>query len=286
VFDSIKIKIQEAAISLVFALRSLPPLMRIIVVFCAVGIVPGYFAVRYVSRTFWDYRYRGAEITARSSFQNPKAPTVGSAVVLPLGNSAYSAYAEVTNENFELSADNIGYKFSFKTSTGETAYTTTGKLFLIPGGKYIVAAPRFIAIQPISSGSLALDQIHWQKRPSVPKVALTPIRPDAGNPISSDPFTVEAAVRNDSPYQLKKVELVIIVYDRDKKIQAVSVRQEFTVNPNEVRKFPITLPGLSLSKIATIDLVPQTDVLDPSNLLLMERNSTGSDLGRPTNNNF
>ena len=274
-------------ITAVMALKNLPPIMRVVVIFCVVALIPGYFATRYSSEAFWNYSYKSFEVTARPSFQNPKAPVVGQVTILPLGGLDYTAYAEVTNQNFELSADNVGYKFSFKTAAGETAYSATGRLFFLPAQKRLLVAPRFSAIQPVVSGELALDEVHWAKPFSIPKVSLTAIRPNLTKPLDIAPFTVEAAVRNDSPYQLKKIELAIVAYGQAKQVLAVSMRQEFTVNPNEVRKFPVTFPGLAADQIVSIDLIPQTDVLDPGNLLLMESpGSPGSDLRRPTNNNF
>ncbi len=285
-WETVKIKIEEIAISLVYLLRTLPPLVRTVAVVCVIGIIPTYFAVRYGSQAYWNGRYKNFQVQARPSFQNPRAPTVSKVTVLPLGQNAYAAYAQVTNENFELSADRISYNFIFKTASGETALSSPGKLFLLPSQKKFVVAPRFTTAQPIVSGTLTLDDIHWQKRFSIPQVNLTAIRPDVSRPIDTDPFTVEAAVRNDSPYQLKRAELIILVYDKSRRIQLVTARQEFTVNPNEVRKFPVSLPGLSGSAISSIDLIPQTDVLDANNLLLMGLGGSGSNLQRPSTDNF
>lgn len=280
--EEIKIKIEEIVITIVQALKTLPAVVRLVLITAAIAIIPGFFLIRFVSQAWWNHQYAGFRIEARPSFQNPKQAVVSPVTVLALGNNNYAAYAQVTNDNFELAADNITYNFSFKTGGGDVAASKSGSLFLLPSEKKYLVVPRFSAPEAIVSGTLTLDPVHWQKRFSIPRVSLTGLRPDLSAQVATDPFTVEAAVRNDSPYQLKKVDLIMLAYGPGSQIKAVIARQELTVNPGEVRKFPVSWPGLDPLTIVKIDVLPQTDVLDSNNLLLMESAQGGSDLRRPS----
>ena len=157
---------------------------------------------------------------------------------------------------------------------------------LLPNQTKYLAVPTFNIKDEIAYSELQLpDPLPWQRRLSIPTVNITQSSPTYTQQALPPAFVISGDFSNQTPYQLKKVRLVFVLYDGNGKIIDSSQRDEFSVNPFERRSYTQLWPNINGSNVAKADIKIYTDNLDPQNLVAPQIPSgSSSDLGRPTFN--
>ena len=115
---------------------------------------------------------------------------------------------------------------------------------------------------------------------SIPSVSAVSVTDQAVPPA----LILQGTVLNNSPYQLKSVKLVFMLYDSANQIVGVSQREEFTVRANERRAYRQVWPQPpTLTGPVRVAVKAETNVLNPDNLMIEGGNNTpgSSNLGRP-----
>src|SRR5271154_3318684 len=111
--DKIELGIQEAELGTQKALGRFPPLLRWLLILLVVAIIPAYFVAKNASLKIWQSRFAQGAIQAKPSFTNPPPPKPSQVRVTSLGQSQYDAIIQITNQNLDLSLDNVPYTFIF-----------------------------------------------------------------------------------------------------------------------------------------------------------------------------
>jgi hypothetical protein len=68
---------------------------------------------------------------AKPSFTDPKPLVASKVSVSTMGENIYAATAKVSNQNLDLSASNISYRFVFYNSAKEAVFTSPDDTFYI-----------------------------------------------------------------------------------------------------------------------------------------------------------
>lgn len=285
--DRVELEIQEAELATQKALAGFPPVIKWLLIFCVLAIIPAYLISKTVAQKVWLGRYQQNALAAKPSFTNPKTPTVSPVSVTSLGSGVYAAVVQVSNQNLDLSADNVPYQFSFYNSQKQQIYSESGQLFLLPNQTKYVVLPRFTAPEPVAYSDFQFSgNIPWQKRLSIPTVNLTTSLPSSSQQASPPAFVVQGSFTNQSPYTLAQVELTFVLFDNNNNIIGTSERDEFTVAPFELRSYKQLWPNIFATNLGSIEVFADTDSLDPNNVSYQPPPaSSASDLSRPTPTN-
>ncbi len=137
---------------------------------------------------------------------------------------------------------------------------------MLPNQKKWLVVPRVSSSEQITSAKLNLKSLTWQKRLEVPKVEFKMSEPyiyEQVNPLST---ITEGTIVNNSPYVVKQTSLVIVLYDNNNSVVAVSTREEYDLAPFERRAYKILWPGIYRQTISRVGLESYTNSLDPENL--------------------
>lgn len=282
--DKLELKVEEAEFKVQQSLISFPPFYKWFTIIGALAVIPAFFVVKFSSQAYWSSRYDKMLINAKPSFENPEAPTITKTYLTTSGPGTYSAVLEITNHNLELSAAEVPYKAIFLTENKDPLYVEEGKLFLLPAERKYLVIPKITTTQTIKTIALEIsDDIHWQKKLSIPKINIVTQTPRGRNELSPVAYVVEGSFQNRSYYHLKAVTLKFVLYDKTGGIIAASKREEFDLAPNERRAYRVSWPGILADNVDHIDVLPETNVLNKENITVPAVPSNpSSDLDRET----
>lgn len=285
--EKIELEIEEAELAAQRGLSQFPPLLKWLFIMGILAIIPCYFIARFASQKYWEKKYAPQILSAHPSFTAALEPKLLDLSLTTTGENTYAAVATISNPNLDLAADNVDYTFNFLDASGNPiplqSGNPSGKTFFLPNEKQYLSIPRFTVEGTIDSVKLNFDSaINWQKKLFLPKVPLQAEKPNFFQQLDPVAFVVEGYYKNNSPYLLKKVRLTFLVYDSSKNLIASSQRDEFDLAPYERRAYKQLWPGVGGGNVASVNVIPQTNTLDTSNITLPdEPEGPASDLGRP-----
>jgi len=281
--EKIEMEVQEAELFAQKNLGSFPPMLRWLLVFMVVAIIPAYYISRSVSQKIWLSRYEQGATVGKPSFTNPQAPKISAVTLTTGGSGSFAAIVQISNQNLDLSIDNVPYSFTFYNSQKQQIYQYQNTLFLLPNQTKYVTAPTFTPTEPIAYANFQLPQtLPWQKRLDIPTVNLSTSLPQTFEQTSPTAFVAQGDFVNNSPYTLSKVHLTFVLFDQSNNIIGTSQRDEFTVTPFERRAYKQLWPNMIAPNLNRLDVTADTDTLDPNNLSAPAINTNySSDLSRP-----
>lgn len=278
--EKLELRIAESELWIRELLANFSPFQRTIIGFCLICIIPGYFFAKSISYNLAKKELGETLLTAKPSFLAAEKIQVGSVRIAKSGNGAYSAAVTVVNPNTNLSLPETTARMELK-SGEQVLFTEDIKFFLLPGQSKELVLPRALSSLPITSGQLLIpDQLSWQKRFSIQTVKLIASTPTAFNQIDPTAFVVEGTIVNQSPYLLKKTTINFLLYDKQGTMLGASSRSEFDIKPFERRAYKQLWPGMYSESVTRVEVLPETNVLDSSNLILPDSTGGASDLGR------
>ncbi|QQS23348.1 hypothetical protein IPM19_02170 [bacterium] len=244
----------------------LPGWERTLLVSLIILLIPGVVALRYGSELYFTKSLNQHAVAAHPAFDAPEPIQVSSAKIVQNYNGTVSAYAEVTNRNLDLAAESLKYTFRFLNSKEEEITQSFGETYLLPDEKKWIVVSRVQSLQSISSATVEVEQPTWQKKIQLPEVALRMSEPYVYEEVNPLATAAEGSVVNNSPYNLKQVTLLLILYDKNGKILAVTTREEYTLKAFERRAYKLQWPGIYKANVDRIELQAYTNTLDPNNL--------------------
>ena len=265
-FNGLVLAVQEYTYKLKTTVQFLPTWQRVLLYGFLVLLIPGTVALRYGSEIYFSKAYSREALTAHPSYEDPSSLQQSKVTIVHNVNGTSSAYAMITNDNLDLAVENLPYKFTFYNDSGEEVGTSTGKLYILPNQKKWLVASKVQSIQPIASGKLSIEKPNWQKRLTVPEIELKMAEPYVYEQVNPLATVTEGAVVNNSPYTLKQVSLVFVLYDANNKVIGIVSREEFPLEPYERRAYKIQWPGIYQNDVKRVGLEAYTNSLDPDNI--------------------
>jgi len=239
---------------------------RILLIILIVLMIPGYFGVRYGLELVLVRQYARQALVAHSAFTDPNPLVVSRVNIIRNSNDTVSGYLTVRNPNLDLGLDNARYTINFLDSASQIVFTSTGSLYLLPDQQRWIVVPRVESTNQITSAEIKFGELNWQKRLEIPQVELRMNEPFTYQQESPLATVTEGAVVNNSPYSLRQVSLVVVLYGANNQVLAVTSREEYSLQPFERRAYIIQWPNVNRSAITRIGLEAYTNTLDPTNL--------------------
>lgn len=289
--DKIELGIAETELETQKALSSYPPFLRWTVILCVIAVIPAYFTAKTIGDKIWQNRLKTLEMGAKPSFQNPKPPKVTPVTLIHVGTGDYMAVAGIENENLDLSAKQLAYEFKFYNEKKELAANYANNIFLLSNQKKFLITPKINGTVSLSYATLEISKDpRWQKKLNLPEIKLQTSGGRFYQQSEPPAFVVEGYVINNSPYNLNKVTLSFVIYDKKGVIAAASSRDEFSLVAGERRAFRQLWPNTVIVDPAKLEILADTDILDKNNVTIKQsdipNSDPASDLSRPKTNNY
>lgn len=209
----------------------------------------------------------------------PAAPVVIAPTIYPIeiiwsrtfsaGPDLYSAAAKIKNPNTNFGASNFSYTFYFYDETGTLFNTSTGEAFIWPGeSKYIILGGVNLSKNPAKT-QLQLGEPAWREIKDFKGIALvlSNINYGKGQSDSGKSFEINFRANNNTPYDLAKVNISSVVFDKnDSPLAAASTLLE-NLKSKEYRQSNIAwfspFPGVPNS----VDLTISTNLWETPELI-------------------
>lgn len=262
--------VQENAFRLKTWYESLFPWQRVLLIILLALMIPGFFTVRYGLELVMVRQYSQNALVAHPAYSSPEDIKQTKVSIIANPNNTFSAYALVENPNLDLASEELRYTFNFFNSSNQQVYTSSGVSYLLPNQKRWLVVPRVETLEVLSRAELEIEDPAWQKRLSVPEVELKMNEPYTYQQESPLATITEGSVINNSPYSLRQVSLVVVLYGANNQVLAVSTREEYTLRPYERRAYIMQWPGINRSAVTKIGLEAYTNSLDPNNLTVSD----------------
>lgn len=245
---------------------SLHTWQRALLIMLLILLIPGSLLLRYGIELVLVRQYSQQAIVAQPAFSNPEPITQSKVSIIENSIGTSSAYAVIKNPNLDLAVEQLRYTITFYNSRNQLIQTSNGATFLLPDQQRWLVVPRIESTEPIAKAELKFTEPVWQKRLTLPEVELRMTEPYTYQQDSPYATVTEGAVINNSPFDLKQVTLVLVLYGNNNEVLGVTTREEFTLKPYERRAYVTQWPGVDRSRVSRIGLEAYTNTLDPANL--------------------
>lgn len=180
----------------------------------------------------------------------------------------YDALIELKNPNFSHGAQGL-YQINFLNQSGESILTKSGSFYILPGErKYIIESPVKTS-QEILSFDFLITQIDWQKEAGYSGKTIFPSQRQEYEVLEKpNEFShLQGVVFNDSNFSFDKVDIVVLLFDKDDRILAAGKTDLRSFESKTSRFFEIKWPNQFEGEAARIDVQSYTNLLDDSNFL-------------------
>lgn len=265
-YTGVVLGIQDGLFKLKQWFTGLPAWERTLIIVLIIMLIPGVIGVRYGSELYFTKSLNQYAVAAHPAFDASEPLKVSTPKIVQNSNGIISAYAEVTNRNLDLAIENLRYTFHFFNAQGDESATISGETYLLPNEKKWIVLSRVQSLQNIQSATVEIDPPTWQKRLNLPEVTLRMSEPYVYEEVNPLATVAEGSVVNNSPYNIKQASLLLVLYDKNDNVLAVTTREEYTLKAYERRAYKLQWPNIYKADVDRIELQAYTNVLDPSNL--------------------
>ncbi len=179
-------------------------------------------------------------------------------------NNSYDVVAKVNNPNENAGSSNFSYSFTLKDEIGSVIASSEGNTFILPADTKYIAKIGLTTINGAipKNVEFSIKNIEWETLEGI----LKPQIGVYGKSFGIDPAGVgnkaEGILRNESIYDLKKIEVTIVLRNERGKIVGINKTLRESVRAKEQQNFQVTWSKPILENVEKIEIDPQTDVFD------------------------
>ena len=194
---------------------------------------------------------------------NPKSVQVFSTRGVLVRPNVYDLVAHIENPNEFLSADNVRYEFTLVDQFGVITQRS-GNTFLLPRSERFIIEPAVESGRAPQSIEFRIQGAEWQL-PELPRSALVveATRTETLEENGKRKSVVEATIGNQSPHNLRGIEVDILVSDRDGNTIGVNkIEIEFLASGSR-RTIRAIWPNELAGDIGRVEVLPVVNLLNP-----------------------
>ena len=208
------------------------------------------------------------EKPGKPAFRNPEILFTDFFEVKKSGT--YDAVAYIKNLNLEYGSSDVAYEFNFLNEAGVVFYKLSGTTFILPGeSKYVIEPAIKLPAAPADDTpakvEFIIEDVTWRRlapfSPGELSLSDTSLKGEEG--LSGSRFL--GVVNNMSPYNLRNVEVHIVLYQGGKPITAGRTDMQDLLR-GSARAFQIMLPH-GLPQDVSIDARVESNFFENSNFI-------------------
>lgn len=195
---------------------------------------------------------------------------VQEAVFVSEENNTYDIVAKINNPNDAIGAESFNYTFALKSEAGEIIATSEGNSFILPAdNKYIAKIGMKTSNNSVpESVEFSISNVKWSTLKDIAKPQVGVYSKKFENDPAGIGSVVEGILRNESMYDFKKIEVVIVLRNENDRVVGINTTQKESIRAKEQQSFRITWPTSILDNVQKIEIDPQINVFDSQNLFL------------------
>lgn len=185
------------------------------------------------------------------------------------GNDSFDVVVRLQNPNDAFGASSFEYNMFLKDLEGNILAQQTGNSFILPAEK------KYIQVLGIKTKDnkmptiveIEIKNLRWEVLSAIERPALNiyskqyaPLQIGTGS-------VVQAILRNESPYDLNKVNVVVILRNAKGDVIGLSGTEKNTVRSREERDFRLTWPYAINDEVKNVDIEAYSNVFDLQNFI-------------------
>lgn len=188
---------------------------------------------------------------------------VKSTAVVPGGNNTYDVVAEISNPNYDAGAKNFKYTFTLKDDLENIVSVRSGSSYIFPGDTRYVAEISMTAENnsAVSSVDVQIADAEWKSVLGSAKPQIGVYSKKFGEAPIGEGYEAEGIIRNESGYDLEKVDIVIILRDANNNIIGLNKTQKDSLRVKEERDFIFNWPYALEGSVQNMEVDPESNVL-------------------------
>lgn len=179
--------------------------------------------------------------------------------VFKLGAETFAGFIKIKNgPNLNWGVASQPYTAVFRTLGGTEVAKFSGTTYILPGSEKVIVFPRFTSQNVPATIEVVLAQTNFVHKPTRPDPTLVVSRVEMQ---TSGNLIVTAALTNNTPFTIKRVDLPVMVYDRNNNVIAVNYTNVNDVKQQETRTFQFTWPN-AVPGASRVEILPQANIFD------------------------
>ena len=183
-------------------------------------------------------------------------------------NNSYDVIAKVNNPNENVGSSNFNYSFTLKDENGSVIASAEGNTFILPADTKYVAKIGLITTNGAfpKNVEFSIKDIGWETLEGILKPQIGVYEKSFGIDPAGVGNKAEGLLRNESIYDLKRIEVTIVLRDERGKIVGINKTLRESVRAKEQQDFQVTWSKPILENVEKIEMDPQINVFNLKNL--------------------
>jgi hypothetical protein len=185
---------------------------------------------------------------------------------IPTIENNFDLIAEIKNPNKEWGVESVSYIFNLFNEDDQIIASKQGKTYLLPQETRQIIEPRLYSITEPVKVEIELKEAIWQRLKDFEDLDLR-IKEKEHRLVDNKFSQVSGVVENRSNYDLAKIEIRCLLFNKDQRIIAVGKTEMRTVLISEARHFQINWPYNMAEEVSSFELKPYTNVFLDENFM-------------------
>lgn len=197
--------------------------------------------------------------------QNAKPLEVLETAFVPAADEAFDFVAKLRNPNTQLGSGSFSFSFVLKGEDGKEIMRSEGSSFILPAEtKYVtilgVRLPEGASVRELT---LEAAEVEWQELRDVSRPQLTIVSKQYSKAPSAVGGEAYGVLRNESPYDLARIEVAVVLRSSTGSVLGVSTTEKTTVRAREERDFRLTWPYAFSAEVSSVEMEASSNMYDP-----------------------
>lgn len=185
----------------------------------------------------------------------------------PGGNNTYDVVARISNPNNSIGAKEFAYTFKLKDSADTAIAVRQATSFILPGDTRYVAE---LGLEVVNGSvpvkvEITIENEQWEKISGINKPQIGVYGKNFNEYQAGSGSGAEGTIRNESSYDLKEINAVIVLRDEKGNIVGINTTRRNSIRAKESQYFRVTWPYALESSVQTMEVDPQANIFDSQN---------------------
>ncbi len=194
---------------------------------------------------------------------------VEKAVVFGGGNNDWDVLFVLKNPNTEMGSPKFSYRIDLLDSSGTVVAQKEGSSYILPSEKRSIVELGFQVPSQIipTEAKMSIFDVNWKTLKNTNKPQIAVFSKNLSVQSGNSGVIAYAILRNDSMYDLGKVDVSIILRDSQNKIIALNKTEKDIVRSGEERDFRLSWPYELSGEVVKMEVDATSDMYNSMNII-------------------
>lgn len=178
------------------------------------------------------------------------------------GNGTYDVVARIVNPNYLTGLDSFPYEIQLKDESGNVIASRKANGFILPAdSKYLVE----IGLRPmegkvLKSAEIVIGKAQWKELTDISNPQLDVNNKKYEKNSAGFGSVVSGVVKNNSPYDLDSLNVVVVARDQYGKVLGLNVTKKEAIRAKEERSFMVSWPLDFKAEVSKLEIEAQSNI--------------------------